>query len=116
MTNRNKAKGTRFERRMVDRAIKCGLEASKQPGSGAIRGIPNDIVVSNWLGECKTYTDHPSMTKMLEWLSGVRANSVKDKREGGFLVYNQIGSRNPVVLLSVEDFFYLLANQLPKGG
>lgn len=112
----NKKKGSAFELRVVQRATKAGLEARKQPGSGQFEGFPNDVVVANWLGECKTYTDHPSMTKFMEWLADVKANSVKDGREGSFLVYNQIGSRRPIVMLALEDFFFLLANQMVSGG
>lgn len=112
----NKRKGTAFEKRVVERATKAGLDARKQPGSGQYEGYPNDVVVANWLGECRSYTDHPSMTKFMEWLADVQANSVKDKREGSFLVYNQIGSRRPIVMLRLEDFLFLLANQMGNEG
>lgn len=116
MGNRNKASGTGFERSVVTKALKRGLLAHRQPGSGAFKGIPNDLVVEGWLGEAKTYTTHPSMTQMMEWFDGVAANAKRYNYRGAFLVYNHKGSRRPVVVLALADFLALLERGLDKSA
>jgi hypothetical protein len=115
--NRNKRKGSAFESRVVARALKAGLEARKQPGSGVFNDYPNDLVIEGWLGEAKTRTDHPSLTQMLAWLDGVQANAKKGREFfGGFLVYNQVGSRKPIVMLSLDDFLSILRLGVDKDA
>jgi Holliday junction resolvase len=106
--NKSKARGTGWEVRLVNRARKRELEARRQPGSGAYKGIPNDVVVEGWLGEAKMRTDHPSMAQMMEWLRGVEANAEEHGFAGAFLAYNHKGSRKPVVMIDLEAFLGLL--------
>ena len=109
MPNRNKARGSGWEQRLVARAQKHGLRAHRQPGSGVFPDHPNDAVVESYLVECKMYTDHPSMTQFMAWLDGVRANAKKHEFAGAFLAYNHKGSRKPVVMVDLDLFLDLLA-------
>ena len=108
MTNKNKARGSGWETRYVARAIKRGLSARKQPGSGVFKDHPNDAVTEGLLVECKMRTDHPSMAQMMEWLKGVEANAAKGEYLGAVVAYYHKGSRKPVVLMDLETFFDLL--------
>ena len=54
MTSQKKALGTGLENLTVKKAQARGLRAKKQPLSGAIKGLPNDVVIDERvLVECK---------------------------------------------------------------
>lgn len=116
MTNKNRQRGNGFEMRLVQRALKRRLRASRQPGSGVYRDHPNDVLIEGWLGECKMRTVHPSVAQMMEWLDYVQANAKRMGYEGAFLAYNHKGSRKPVVVLSLDDFLALLQTGLDKSA
>lgn len=109
MANKNKALGSGLETRVVDRARAKGLSARRQPGSGVFTEYPNDVVVEGFLGECKVRSTHPSLAQMLDWLGTTEFHAEAAGYRGAFLVYNQKGSRTPVVLLDLDLFLSLLA-------
>lgn len=119
MSNRNKALGSALETRVVERARKRGLPASRQPGSGVFRDYPNDVVVGDLLIECKVRSAHPSLSDVLSWLYNVQDNAARLKAKGsqmrgGVVVYNTKGEKMPRVLLDLDLFLDLCAEASQK--
>lgn len=114
MSNPNKALGNGLENRVVQRAAKLGIPAARQPGSGVFRDFPNDVVVADFLAECKVRSRHPSYTEMQEWLEGVQAHAQRVGLADGILVYNVKGSRTPRVLLDLDTFLKIVSCTLDK--
>jgi hypothetical protein len=122
MGNPSKQLGTGLEVRVVNKAVKKGMYAKRQPGSGAYRGYPNDVVLEamtedgllRLLAECKVRSTRPSLNQLLEWLAYVESNAAKNKQfSGAFLVYNDKGSKRPVCLLDLDLFLNLLGLLTP---
>lgn len=111
MPNKNKALGSGLETRVVNRAHAHGLPAHKQPGSGTFTAFPNDVVVTDLLGECKVRSTHPSFNELDEWLTGAERNAAGRFR-GAFLVYNPKGSRHPRVMLDLDLFLSILTSAI----
>lgn len=111
----NKPLGSGLETRVVRRAQRLGMEARRQPGSGVYREFPNDVLIDTpgmrVLVECKVRSEHPSMKEMLGWLENVEKNGRGMRFPGmGVVVYNPKGSRKPKVLMDLDEFLGLVAN------
>lgn len=122
MTSKSRSLGNGLETRVVNKAVKKGMYAKRQPGSGAYRGYPNDVVLEamtedgllRLLAECKVRSTRPSLNQLLEWLAYVEGNAQKNgKFSGAFLVYNDKGSKRPVALLDLDLFLNLLSLMTP---
>jgi Holliday junction resolvase len=107
MTNQRKELGSGLERRVVARAQAKGLRASRQPLSGILKEYPNDVVVENYLGECKVRSEHPSWNEIQKWLEGCQAHAKKHGFAGAFLVYNPKGSQTPYVITTLAEYLDL---------
>ena len=105
MVNRNKQKGSRFEKQVVDIAKKHGLEAQKVPLSGSAQGIfSNDVHIKigreRWELECKKRAN--GFKFLYEHLDGADALIVGADR------------KKPLAVIDLDDFLNLL-NLAHKG-
>jgi hypothetical protein len=112
MSNQRKALGSALEHRVVARAQKHGLRANRQPLSGILREYPNDVVVENYLGECKVRSEHPSWNEIQNWLEACKLHAIEHGFDGAFVVYNPKGSQSPYAILSLELLLTILQKAL----
>ncbi len=102
MPNRNKEKGSRFEREIVDKARQRDLEANRVPLSGSATGFKGDVHIKKgretWVVEAKK---RKSGFKFLyENLLGADVLVVSEDRNRALAV------------LDLEDFLDMLAGRL----
>lgn len=114
MANKSKSLGTALENRVVKKAQERGLTAKRQPLSGVLKEFPSDVVVENTLLECKVRGDgtegaEKSVRVEYAWLDKVRKLAQTNGNDLGAVVFNPKGGRTPMVLLDLDDLFYLLA-------
>lgn len=121
MANSKRALGNAGEEGIVKRAIKAGLHALKQPGSGQFKDYPADLTLDNGqirvLGESKVRAaklspkGKRSLTLDLDWLRKV----IREASEHGFhhaaLFVRPKGSQEHYVLVEEETYFQLLRHQ-----
>jgi Holliday junction resolvase len=128
MPNKNKQLGVAFERTVVERAKRAGLEAERQPLSGALKQFPNDVRVKSpvveILVEAKKRTATLSagekcITINLDWLKGVVANAAQQASGGlhiGVVTFAAKGACDLYCLLRYEDLLALLQAVHENGG
>lgn len=117
MSSRSKASGTAFERALVAKARAQGLEASRQPLSGVLRELPNDVVLEQFLVEAKTRRKEVDASGEryirvdLDWLTGVRKHAQQVGYQDGLCVVNSKYVGEPLVVVGLSTFLSLLQNR-----
>lgn len=112
--SKQKDLGRALENRIVERAQAAGHTAHRQPGSGIHKEHPKDFVLEDWLGEAKVRATHVNamgercITIDLDWLRGVQKAGRENGFRAGVLVVNPKGSRQPIVVLDLDDFLSIL--------
>lgn len=70
MGRSSKAKGAKYERRIVKRHLAAGIRARKVPLSGALDEFPGDLtVLDRFRGEVKARKDGRGFTSVSKWLA-----------------------------------------------
>lgn len=102
MPNRNKEKGSRFEREIVDKARLRELEANRVPLSGSASGFKGDVHIKKgretWVIEAKKRAS--GFKFLYQHLEGADVLVVAEDRNRALAV------------LDLEDFLDLLARRL----
>lgn len=102
MPNRNKEKGSRFEREIVDKARLRELEANRVPLSGSASGFKGDVHIKigreTWIIEAKKRAS--GFKFLYQHLEGADVLVVAEDRNRALAV------------LDLEDFLDLLARRL----
>lgn len=107
--NKNKAKGTRLENRVVAVARKEGFQARKQPLSGQLKDFPEDCIVGDVLLQCKAgYTSQKSFSFQRPWLDAVRSSAEQFGYRMGAVVIRPDSTNKLSIVLDYSDFLKLL--------
>ena len=124
MTSQKKALGTGLENLTVKKAQARGLRAKKQPLSGAIKGLPNDVVIESdlerVLAECKVRAVNLNargeriISIDLEWLNKVTTNAAKEDFDYGVVLFRPKGSPKVYAVLNADVLLDTLAKHLAR--
>lgn len=102
MPNRQKEKGSRFERSIVKLITAAGFSAAKVPLSGGAGGEFSDDIEMHWFAgetarfECKARANGTGFATLYKWLGSCSGLFLKADRQP------------PLVVLRMEDFVDLM--------
>lgn len=121
MPNQRKKLGSALETKALKKAQSQGLKAKKQPLSGALPGMPNDLVIEYVNGsaliECKvraTTLDAKGKRIIsidLDWMNKVVSNAAAHDFELGVLMVRPKGSSKVYAVLDADVLLGMLANR-----
>lgn len=118
MSTRQKRKGTRLEKRVVEQAQAQGLTARLQPGSGIYQDYPSDAVIENLLIECKcgyerlTANGEKTFTFQMAWLNKVEREAKQAGYHGAVVVVRPGSSRRALAVVDLNWFLEVLKKLL----
>ena len=107
-------KPTRYYSRRQETNVAKKLDGKVQPNSGATMFAKGDLVLDDWLIECKTkVSESQSMSIKKEWLTKNAEEAFSMGKQHSALVFNFGEEHYPqnYVILTIEEFGRLLKGE-----
>ena len=90
-------------------AKEAGVTARKQPLSGQLADFPGDVVVAEFLGECKAgYTTNKTFHLNYEWLHKISKQAKEQGYKAGMLLFRPDGTTEVFAALPYSILLELL--------
>jgi len=112
--SKQRVTGTTHENLVAAKAQAHGLEARRQPGSGIYKEYPSDVLLDQFLLECKVRSPLPTIDGNekavrveYNWLNKVMRNA-KTLGKLGAVVVKPKGQQKQMVLMDFDDWLELV--------
>ena len=111
MSNMNR-NSTRYFSKLQENQVAKELGGKTTPNSGATKYRKGDVVLDNWLLECKTcMTSKQSYAIKKQWLITLKEEAIGQGKTGYAIVFNYGPNQDNYYILSEKVFKQLIENE-----